>query len=123
MIYDFFFFRFNQDNIVTCSRDGSAIIWIPRSRRSHVSSPSQLINTERLNHIFVLLHLAVGGRRMGMTGLQRILISHPSLSYFRERLDVGHGLIILRFHHLQCRLNRHEEGLVKGFFQLLVVLT
>lgn len=26
---------FNQDNIVTCSRDGSAIIWIPRSRRSH----------------------------------------------------------------------------------------
>ncbi|XP_011100778.1 bromodomain and WD repeat-containing protein 3-like [Sesamum indicum] len=28
---------FNHDNIVTCSRDGSAIIWIPRSRRSHVS--------------------------------------------------------------------------------------
>ncbi|KAL0348600.1 UNVERIFIED_CONTAM: PH-interacting protein [Sesamum angustifolium] len=28
-------FRFNHDNIVTCSRDGSAIIWIPRSRRSH----------------------------------------------------------------------------------------
>ncbi|KAJ8573931.1 hypothetical protein K7X08_010442 [Anisodus acutangulus] len=26
---------FNPDNIVTCSRDGSAIIWIPRSRRSH----------------------------------------------------------------------------------------
>ncbi|KAF6143342.1 hypothetical protein GIB67_001286 [Kingdonia uniflora] len=26
---------FAQDNIVTCSRDGSAIIWIPRSRRSH----------------------------------------------------------------------------------------
>lgn len=26
---------YNQDNIVTCSRDGSAIIWIPRSRRSH----------------------------------------------------------------------------------------
>ncbi|KAE8685834.1 bromodomain and WD repeat-containing protein 3-like isoform X4 [Hibiscus syriacus] len=26
---------FSQDNIVTCSRDGSAIIWIPRSRRSH----------------------------------------------------------------------------------------
>ncbi|XWS76643.1 hypothetical protein CRYUN_Cryun01aG0194900 [Craigia yunnanensis] len=26
---------FCQDNIVTCSRDGSAIIWIPRSRRSH----------------------------------------------------------------------------------------
>lgn len=26
---------FNHDNIVTCSRDGSAIIWIPRSRRSH----------------------------------------------------------------------------------------
>ncbi|KAG5555237.1 hypothetical protein RHGRI_012690 [Rhododendron griersonianum] len=25
----------NHDNIVTCSRDGSAIIWIPRSRRSH----------------------------------------------------------------------------------------
>ncbi|GAV83610.1 WD40 domain-containing protein/Bromodomain domain-containing protein [Cephalotus follicularis] len=27
---------FCHDNIVTCSRDGSAIIWIPRSRRSHV---------------------------------------------------------------------------------------
>ncbi|KAG6531361.1 hypothetical protein ZIOFF_005167 [Zingiber officinale] len=26
---------FTQDNLVTCSRDGSAIIWIPRSRRSH----------------------------------------------------------------------------------------
>ncbi|CAI9118985.1 OLC1v1020632C1 [Oldenlandia corymbosa var. corymbosa] len=26
---------YNQDNIVTCSRDGSAIIWIPKSRRSH----------------------------------------------------------------------------------------
>ncbi|KAL9407657.1 hypothetical protein AB3S75_046236 [Citrus x aurantiifolia] len=26
---------FCHDNIVTCSRDGSAIIWIPRSRRSH----------------------------------------------------------------------------------------
>ncbi|OIV95925.1 hypothetical protein TanjilG_27029 [Lupinus angustifolius] len=25
----------NHDNIVTCSRDGSAIIWIPKSRRSH----------------------------------------------------------------------------------------
>lgn len=29
--------RFCHDNIVTCSRDGSAIIWIPRSRRTHVS--------------------------------------------------------------------------------------
>ncbi|QCE13346.1 WD40 repeat [Vigna unguiculata] len=28
----------NHDNIVTCSRDGSAIIWIPRSRRSHGKS-------------------------------------------------------------------------------------
>ncbi|GAV70868.1 WD40 domain-containing protein/Bromodomain domain-containing protein [Cephalotus follicularis] len=26
---------FSHDNIVTCSHDGSAIIWIPRSRRSH----------------------------------------------------------------------------------------
>ncbi|KAK4406935.1 Bromodomain and WD repeat-containing protein 1 [Sesamum angolense] len=26
---------FNHDNIVTCSRDGSAIIWVPRSRRYH----------------------------------------------------------------------------------------
>lgn len=26
---------FTHDNIVTCSRDGSAIIWIPRSRRYH----------------------------------------------------------------------------------------
>ncbi|GMH25751.1 hypothetical protein Nepgr_027594 [Nepenthes gracilis] len=26
---------FSHDNIVTCSRDGSAIIWIPRARRSH----------------------------------------------------------------------------------------
>lgn len=26
---------YSHDNIVTCSRDGSAIIWIPRSRRSH----------------------------------------------------------------------------------------
>ncbi|KNA26026.1 hypothetical protein SOVF_000950 [Spinacia oleracea] len=26
---------FSHDNIVTCSRDGSAIIWVPRSRRSH----------------------------------------------------------------------------------------
>ncbi|KAK4800301.1 hypothetical protein SAY86_020788 [Trapa natans] len=26
---------FSYDNIVTCSRDGSAIIWIPKSRRSH----------------------------------------------------------------------------------------
>ncbi|KAK6118118.1 hypothetical protein DH2020_048102 [Rehmannia glutinosa] len=26
---------FNHENIVTCSRDGSAIIWGPRSRRSH----------------------------------------------------------------------------------------
>jgi len=30
-------FRYSHDNIVTCSRDGSAIIWVPRSRRSHVS--------------------------------------------------------------------------------------
>nr|XP_023895389.1 bromodomain and WD repeat-containing protein 3 [Quercus suber]POE57423.1 isoform c of bromodomain and wd repeat-containing protein 1 [Quercus suber] len=29
---------FTHDNIVTCSRDGSAIIWIPRSRRSHGKS-------------------------------------------------------------------------------------
>ncbi|KAL5782167.1 hypothetical protein ACOSP7_007196 [Xanthoceras sorbifolium] len=29
---------FSHDNIVTCSRDGSAIIWIPRSRRSHVKA-------------------------------------------------------------------------------------
>ncbi|KAJ7955210.1 Bromodomain and WD repeat-containing protein [Quillaja saponaria] len=29
---------FNHDNIVTCSRDGSAIIWIPKSRRSHGKS-------------------------------------------------------------------------------------
>uniref|UniRef100_A0A166CCV4 Uncharacterized protein n=1 Tax=Daucus carota subsp. sativus TaxID=79200 RepID=A0A166CCV4_DAUCS len=27
-------FRYNHENIVTCSRDGSAIIWIPRTRRS-----------------------------------------------------------------------------------------
>lgn len=26
---------YSHDNIVTCSRDGSAIIWTPRSRRSH----------------------------------------------------------------------------------------
>ncbi|XP_052182402.1 uncharacterized protein LOC127795031 [Diospyros lotus] len=26
---------FNHDNIVTCSRDGSAIIWVARSRKSH----------------------------------------------------------------------------------------
>ncbi|KAK2990255.1 hypothetical protein RJ640_014707 [Escallonia rubra] len=26
---------FTHENIVTCSRDGSAIIWIPRTRRSH----------------------------------------------------------------------------------------
>ncbi|XP_050218722.1 uncharacterized protein LOC126669321 [Mercurialis annua] len=26
---------YSHDNIVTCSRDGSAIIWVPRSRRSH----------------------------------------------------------------------------------------
>ncbi|MFS7938120.1 putative transcription factor WD40-like family [Helianthus anomalus] len=26
---------FTHDNIVTCSRDGSAIIWVPKSRRSH----------------------------------------------------------------------------------------
>ncbi|KAI3932190.1 hypothetical protein MKW92_034472 [Papaver armeniacum] len=26
---------FSHDSIVTCSRDGSAIIWIPKSRRSH----------------------------------------------------------------------------------------
>ncbi|XP_065860340.1 uncharacterized protein [Euphorbia lathyris] len=29
---------FCHDNIVTCSRDGSAIIWAPRSRRSHGKS-------------------------------------------------------------------------------------
>ncbi|KAJ7980369.1 Bromodomain and WD repeat-containing protein [Quillaja saponaria] len=29
---------FNHDNIVTCSRDGSAIIWISKSRRSHGKS-------------------------------------------------------------------------------------
>nr|GMD76560.1 PH-interacting protein [Ipomoea batatas] len=29
---------FTHDNIVTCSRDGSAIIWIPRPRRSHGKS-------------------------------------------------------------------------------------
>ncbi|CAK8572720.1 unnamed protein product [Lathyrus sativus] len=28
-------FWYSHDNIVTCSRDGSAIIWVPRSRRSH----------------------------------------------------------------------------------------
>ncbi|KAG5534366.1 hypothetical protein RHGRI_022483 [Rhododendron griersonianum] len=27
--------RFNNDNMVTCSRDGSAIIWVPKSRKSH----------------------------------------------------------------------------------------
>ncbi|KAG5514158.1 hypothetical protein RHGRI_035529 [Rhododendron griersonianum] len=27
--------RFNNDNIVTCLRDGSAIIWVPKSRKSH----------------------------------------------------------------------------------------
>ncbi|KAK2968354.1 hypothetical protein RJ640_021743, partial [Escallonia rubra] len=27
--------RFSYDNIVTCSRDGSAIIWVPRSRKYH----------------------------------------------------------------------------------------
>ncbi|PIA61119.1 hypothetical protein AQUCO_00300561v1 [Aquilegia coerulea] len=26
---------FTRDNIVTCSRDGTAIIWVPKSRRSH----------------------------------------------------------------------------------------
>ncbi|EEF43070.1 WD-repeat protein, putative [Ricinus communis] len=26
---------FSHDNIVTCSRDGSAMIWVPKSRRSH----------------------------------------------------------------------------------------
>lgn len=30
--------RFSYDNIVTCSSDGSAIIWIPRSRSSPVTS-------------------------------------------------------------------------------------
>lgn len=29
--------RYSHDNIVTCSRDGSAIIWIPKSRKPHVS--------------------------------------------------------------------------------------
>ncbi|XP_010546988.1 PREDICTED: PH-interacting protein isoform X2 [Tarenaya hassleriana] len=29
---------FCHDNVVTCSRDGSAIIWIPKSRRSHGKS-------------------------------------------------------------------------------------
>ncbi|XP_050237494.1 uncharacterized protein LOC126687133 isoform X2 [Mercurialis annua] len=29
---------FCHDNIVTCSRDGSAIIWVPKSRRSHGKS-------------------------------------------------------------------------------------
>ncbi|KAK7356332.1 hypothetical protein VNO80_15601 [Phaseolus coccineus] len=28
-------FWYCHDNIVTCSRDGSAIIWVPRSRKSH----------------------------------------------------------------------------------------
>ncbi|CAK7326373.1 unnamed protein product [Dovyalis caffra] len=28
---------YSHDSIVTCSRDGSAIIWIPKSRRSHVN--------------------------------------------------------------------------------------
>lgn len=28
-------FWYCHDNIVTCSRDGSAIIWVPKSRRSH----------------------------------------------------------------------------------------
>ncbi|KAL9299483.1 hypothetical protein AtEden1_Chr2g0233011 [Arabidopsis thaliana] len=32
------FTRFSYDNIVTCSSDGSAIIWIPRSRSSPVTS-------------------------------------------------------------------------------------
>uniref|UniRef100_M4DY01 BRWD/PHIP N-terminal domain-containing protein n=1 Tax=Brassica campestris TaxID=3711 RepID=M4DY01_BRACM len=31
-------FRFCHDNIVTCSRDGSAIIWTPRSRKFHGKS-------------------------------------------------------------------------------------
>lgn len=34
--------RYSRDNIVTCSRDGSAIIWVPRSYRSYVSSLSSL---------------------------------------------------------------------------------
>lgn len=35
---NFMILRFCHDKIVTCSRDGSAIIWRPISRRSHVSS-------------------------------------------------------------------------------------
>ncbi|KAK1291482.1 hypothetical protein QJS10_CPB17g00905 [Acorus calamus] len=31
-------FRFSHDNIITCSRDGSAIIWVPRFRKSHFVS-------------------------------------------------------------------------------------
>lgn len=42
--------RFTHDNIVTCSRDGSAIIWIPRSRRSHVS----------LSFLYALLYNLLG---------------------------------------------------------------
>ncbi|KAM7258435.1 hypothetical protein ACFE04_014176 [Oxalis oulophora] len=38
---------FSHDNIVTCSRDGSAIIWIPRSRRSH-GKPSRWVRAYHL---------------------------------------------------------------------------
>ncbi|MCH83120.1 bromodomain and WD repeat-containing protein 3-like [Trifolium medium] len=35
--------RYSHDNIVTCSRDGSAIIWVPRSRRSHFNLSPMLL--------------------------------------------------------------------------------
>lgn len=56
-----YIFRFCHDNIVTCSRDGSAIIWIPRSRRSHVSSLNK-ITIESCYILFledILLHFVI----------------------------------------------------------------
>jgi hypothetical protein len=44
-------------------------------------------------------------------------------SRFRERLDAGHVLTILKSPHLQWLLNHHEVVLVKDTNQLLVVST
>lgn len=44
---------YNYDNIVTCSRDGSAIIWITKSRKSHASLKGKAGRWIRAYHLKV----------------------------------------------------------------------
>jgi hypothetical protein len=66
---------FCHDNIVTCSRDGSAIIWIPRLRRSHVTFSFAKITATLIVYLHIVyfhrsrksdLYLCLSGKKLPM---------------------------------------------------------